>query len=156
MELKLPVPADGTQSHEETNDDIQTIELEGTSYNLNENGDALNTDGSVFKTKAELDANPGDQSNDDSNEIEVDGVTYKLNETGDAIDNNGTVVLTKERITELQNNQGNEEIGSIDDIVKLVNIVPVDDSQKPIIYENSVDGIASYIKDVTTLAEINA
>jgi len=160
MSLILPIPADGSQPNEETKDDVQVIELNGASYNLNENGDALNTDGTVFKTKAELEAKPSDDNkntpDDDVNEIEVDGVTYKLNETGDAVDNNGTVVLTKEKITELQNNQGNDEIGSIDDIVKLVNVVPVDESDKPIVYENSVDGIASYIKDVTTLAEQNA
>lgn len=156
MSLILPIPADGTNPIEGSQDTPNVLELDGVSYNLNENGDALNSDGSVFKTKAELDAKPNDQSNDDSNEIEVDGVTYKLNETGDAVDANGAVVLTKERITELQSNQGNDEIGSIDDIVKLVNVVPVDDKDAPIVYENTIDGIASYIKDVATIAEINA
>lgn len=154
-DLKLPVPGDGIKTNE-GNDDIKVVEIDGASYNLNENGDALNSDGTVFKTKAELESTPSPGGDDDSStEIEIDGVVYSLNETGDAVDKDGKIIYTKDKLTELENTQ-DDETTSINDIVKLVNIIPVDDNDKPIVYEDSVDGIASYIKDVTILAELNA
>lgn len=82
-------------------DDLITIEpkvsFEGTSYDTNDDGDLLNTDGTVFKTKAEL----TDTSTDEPTTIEIDGVEYTINEAGDAIDKDNKVIKTKEELTTL-------------------------------------------------------
>lgn len=148
--IKLPVGNEVVKDTDTPAEDVKTIEIEGASYNLDKDGNALNPDGSLFKSKEDLNKKPDDDNNDSSltdQDIEIDGVVYKLNEKGDAVTDDGTVFMEKSKIDELANSGAGGET-SLTEIVKLVNITPVDDKGTPIVYENTVDGVASYIKDV--------
>jgi len=63
-----------------TSDDTppEAVELDGVKYKLNETGDALNEDGTVFKTKAELDALEADNSDEPLVEAVVKLSGYEL------------------------------------------------------------------------------
>lgn len=147
---KIVLPAGGDVSLEnQDTPDVQTLEIEGTSYNLDSEGNALKEDGSIFKTKAELEAKstpPSEENDDEPSELEVDGVVYKINETGDAIKEDGSVFMTKQQIADAQNTT--DEPADLTEVIKLVNITPVDDNGQPINYESTAEGIAQYIKDV--------
>jgi len=89
-----------------------TIDFEGTSYNTNDAGDLLNEDGTVFKTKAELEDTSNSSSNDDKT-VEIDGETYTLDENGNAT-KDGTIFKTKDELVELTNDDDEDEQVEID------------------------------------------
>jgi len=87
-----------------SSDDNTTIEFEGTSYNSNEAGDLLNEDGSVFKTKADLDDSG---STDADTTIDIDGEQYSVDADGNAI-KDGVVFKTKDELESIAS--GDEEV----------------------------------------------
>jgi hypothetical protein len=86
-----------------------------------------------------------------SGDVEIDGVVYQLDEHGNAKDATGNVFMDKAALDALAEGGGADDVAGINDITKLVNIQPVDDTGAAIIYENTVDGIAQYINDVRTI-----
>ena len=100
----------------------------------------------------------GNNNNDNNNndapptEVEVDGVTYKFDDKGNAVNEKGEIVYTKDKIEELKN--GNDTEAGIDDIIKYTNIIITDDTNKPVTYENSVEGITTYVNDVYTKGKV--
>jgi len=81
-----------------------TFEYEGTTYNTNEAGDLLNEDGTVFKTKTELESTdpPADKT------IEIDGESYTLDDKGNAI-KDGVIVKTKEELESIASGSGEDD-----------------------------------------------
>lgn len=123
------------------NDDVKTIELEGSTYNLNYNGDAIDDKGTIIKSKDDI-AALGTQD-DKVVDVEVDGVVYKLNETGDALNVDGSVFKTKADLDALANPP--EKV--IDSIIRRVNVIITDEKGNPVEYEDSEEGIAKYTED---------
>lgn len=164
MELKLPKnPAEQTM-----------IEIEGVKYNTNEAGDAIDNDGKVVKTKAEIDALKTPQPTPEEIEkqkqaelkkqeiekqlvkdakVSIDDVEYTINDKGEAVDATGKVIKTKDELITLLSveEEESDEIDYVKEIQKTTNIVITDDKGNPITYENSVEGISQYQQDVLQL-----
>jgi hypothetical protein len=86
---------------------------------------------------------------DDSEKVDIDGVVYIIDKAGNAVDDKGTVKYTKDQLIELSDAENdNLPVIAIEDITKLTNIVPINDENKPIEYENTQEGIAQYVNDV--------
>lgn len=119
-----------------------SIEIDGESYVLNENGDALKEDGSIFMSKEDIDkfeAEPEYES------VEIDGNTYKLDDKGNALSEDGEIFMSKKDIDKLS--EIPEGIG-IKDIIKSVNVDISDRDGNPVEYEDTPEGVAKYINDV--------
>lgn len=125
------------------NNNLNVIEIDGTQFNLDAEGNALNTDGSVFKTKDELNKiDSGEVS-----EVEVDGVVYKLDTDGNAIDAEGKIVYKKEDLEEPA------DVQIVGVLKQNIGIVITDESGKEIEYEDSLEGITKYVKDALKIQE---
>lgn len=115
-------------------------------YTLNESGDALDKEGNVFKTKAELEAEFEEQSEGtEGKEVEIEGKTYKLDAEGNAIDDQGLVFKTKEELTPVATDI------NIASLKELIQVTPVTNDGKEIIYEDTPEGISNFIKDATQI-----
>jgi hypothetical protein len=130
--------------------DAEVISIDDTEYVLNEAGDALNEDGTVFKTKAEIEELNSGNDSDEATELEIDGVVYKLNENGDAIDEDGSVKYSKDDIDAMS-----EDTPAIklDDIIKDTAIEIYDEQGNKVEYQNDEEGIKQYVSDVYNKAK---
>ena len=129
------------------------VEIDGIEYKLDDNGNALSDDGTVFKTKDEIDALPGE----DDNKLDIDGVIYTIDKDGNAVDDKGNISYTKEDIDKMdtgsENELGDVDLKSIMDDTKLI----INDEQgNPIEYENTKEGLEKYVEDVYTKASSDA
>lgn len=85
--------------------------------------------------------------------LEVDGVKYTINNKGDVVDADGNVFKeaadVKEWIKsfEVTEEEPEKEL-SINNISKALDIEIIGDDGKPVVYENTPDGIKSYVADV--------
>lgn len=139
-------------------------------FNVNANGEAVDSEGKVIKTKAELDAlkNPAktpeqiaaeeeakkktaeiDAQLIEGAEVELDGVKHKLDKDGNVVVD-GKVVKTKAELKELllAAESGDEDVDYVSEIQKATNLTILDQAGKPIIYENTVVGLSKYTQDV--------
>ena len=124
------------------------ITIDDKEYILNENGDAVNEDGSVFKTKAELETKSTEKE-DDSEKVEIDEVEYTIDKDGNAVDENGQIKFTKEELDKMEEASEEDEGSlSLEEIKKKVNIVTVGDDGKELSYDNTENGLVAYINDV--------
>lgn len=137
-------PANPTPNPDEPIVDETVIEIDDVKYTLDKEGNAVNSEGKVFKTKAEL----SELENTINDSIIIDDITYKIDKAGHAIDDKGNIFKTKEEIDSLLNpsSSSNGEL-KIDDIISRTNFKPVDEQGNPIVYENSYEGIAQYTID---------
>jgi hypothetical protein len=122
-------------------------------YITNDNGDALNDDGTVFKTKDELIAST-DDSDDDTDttskiEIDEDGViiSYTIDDNGNAVDTDGSIKYTKQQLDELEEDQSSDSTIDIEKVIEATKIVNYDKDGNPIKYENTEEGYQQYTLD---------
>ena len=144
VKIKLPVTGgepnegitpkdDGTPSIDKG--DKPTIDIEGKKYDLDDGGNAIDTEGKIVKTKEEIEKPPSDKDDnkddnkddtasddtgdkkpdekeDDAEIVMIDEKEYKLNEKGDAINDDGSVFMSKEDMDKLErsgeDNEGEE------------------------------------------------
>ncbi len=137
----------------------------------NLNGDSETTDLGELKTGEETkentkskaeDANKKDDGNEEKKEeiksafeegtiIDADGVKYTIDKDGNAVDAKGEVF---KKATEVQKWIDSFEPGTDDNELSIqaiqdsINITVVDDNDKPIEFENTNEGIVSYINAV--------
>lgn len=88
--------------------------------------------------------------------VEIDAVNYTVNEDGALVDEKGEVFKTKEELEALLKENGTEEVSdvtsiNVEDIQKLVGINVEDDKGKAIKFDNTPEGVASYINSVLEL-----
>lgn len=189
INVKLPVEDDSnefrgqskdtnfeTGDSKDTNLDISDkdndskITIEEKEYKLDSQGNALNEDGSVFKTKVELnseknkdDKKDKDSKNDkdskeDEDDVElilVDNKEYKLDKYGNALKDDGSIFMSKEELDKLEKvdvkseDESNEgSTLNVEDIEKYSGIELFDKEGNKIIYENTVEGIAKREADI--------
>ena len=122
--------------------ETSTIEFEGTSYSTNEAGDLLNEDGSVFKTKADIETPTPDP---ELETIEIDGENYTLDENGNAI-KDGKIFKTKEDIDSLSN--PNDEQVEIDGVTYTIKDgAAIDDKGNVFKTKEELDNLANVDDD---------
>jgi len=90
------------------------VTIEDIDYNLNDGGDAIDKEGNIFKTKAEL-AEPikpivKDIDKDEFGEVTIADEKFKLDKDGNVLDSEGKVKHTKDEYTELSKKPVEEEI----------------------------------------------
>lgn len=85
-------------------------------------------------------------------QIEIDGVTYTIDKDGNAIDAQNKVVKTKTELKQLYdaNSPSNVTPNYIEEVQKVTNLVVVK-GDKPVEYENTVEGFTGYVQDVHQL-----
>ena len=152
-----------------------TVELViGTDkYNVNPAGDAIDGDGKVVKTKAELEIlkTPAPVLTEEQKleatkllektaaieaqlipdaEIEIDDVKYKLNKDGAAVDATGKVIKTKAEIKTLllAAPEVVADLDYVNEIQKVTNLSIIGENGQPNTYENTLPGITTYVQDV--------
>ena len=91
--------------------------------------------------------------------IEVDGKTYTVDANGNVLDENGQMFKEAKDvdawIKSFEQFEGNDDPTSISisDVQKLMDIEVVDDNDKPIEFENTPEGIKSYIDAVLEIKQ---
>ena len=85
-------------------------------------------------------------------QIEIDGVTYTIDKDGNAIDAQNKVIKTKTELKQLYdaNSPSNVTPNYIEEVQKVTNLVVIK-GDKPIEYENTVEGFTGYVQDVHQL-----
>lgn len=78
--------------------------------------------------------------------IEIDGVSYNLDENGNAIKEDGTIFMEKDKLEDLSKEDNTDE-NPVEDIKKLINFNPTDESGNPIQYENTYEGFTNFFTD---------
>ncbi len=78
--------------------------------------------------------------------IEIDGVSYNLDENGNAIKEDGTIFMEKDKLEDLSKENDTDE-NPVEDIKKLINFNPTDESGNPIQYENTYEGFTNFFTD---------
>lgn len=148
---------------------LTVLTIGNVNYNVNESGDAVDSEGKVIKTKAELEALKApaktpeeiaaeaalaarrteiDAQLIEGAEIELDGVKYVLNKDGN-IEKDGKVFKTKADLqTLLLADTTPEDVDYIDEVQKATNLIIVGQNNEPIKYENTVPGFTNYVQDV--------
>jgi len=109
-----------------------------------------NDQSAVLNNNQQDEQNQGVVDNSNLNQIDIDGVVYNLDDKGNAIDDNNVIKFTADQLKELEDNS-NEPL-PLEEVFKLTNISPVDESGNPIEYENTPQGIAKYVDDVYNIA----
>jgi hypothetical protein len=126
-----------------------TVEFEGANYNLDDQGNLVKSDGSVFLSKSEyetkLNPEPGNGANDATDELKIDGVVYKLDANGNALDKDGNVFKTKDELESLYEEPVDD--ATIETIQKLTGLELTDADGNPITYDYTPEGIAQYVTD---------
>lgn len=142
-------------------------------YNVNPAGDAIDGEGKVVKTKAELEIlkTPAPVLTDEQKltatklaektaaieaqlipdaEIEIDEVKYKLNKDGAAVDTTGKVIKSKAEIKALllAIPEAVTDLDYVSEIQKVTNLTITGENGQPNTYENTLPGITTYVQDV--------
>lgn len=89
--------------------------------------------------------------------FELDDKTYTVDENGNVIDDKGAIFKEAKDVAEwvksFNVDDTNENSLTIDNIIKAVGTEIVDDDEKPIQFENTADGIKSYIDAVVEVSK---
>lgn len=149
---------DKDESTQESKDDLKPdiVSINDREYILDEEGNALKPDGTVFKTKEELESGEEDVSDEGSDAetlVEIEGTQYKLNDKGDAIDDKGKVKFTKEELDSMEEEDINDTGIDVSTIIDTTAIKPVDDEGNNIEYSNDEAGVTQYVNDVYEVAK---
>ena len=106
-------------------------------------------------TTGETNGNAAEETNEyeAGTVIEIDGSNYTIDEQGNLVDDKGTIFKAKEEVSEYLKSfevQNPEEEPSINvaDIQQLVGVSVTDESGKVVEFENTPQGVASYINSV--------
>lgn len=127
---------------------------------VGENIDGTNgTDNNEPPTNPNTTGETNDNGAEETNEyevgtvIEIDGSNYTIDEQGNLIDDKGTIFKAKEEVSdylksfEVQNPEEEPSI-NVSDIQQLVGVSVTDESGKAVEFENTPQGVASYINSV--------
>ena len=149
---------------------VVELELEGIKHKVAEDGSIKDDKGTILKTKDEVaillkavedkkkleeeEAKKKTQTTDpftEGTEVDIDGVVLKIDKTGNAVDKDNKVVKTKDELKKIyEQSQSSNEVDYIAELQKTTNLVVTKDG-KPIEYENTIEGLTGYTKDVHLL-----
>jgi hypothetical protein len=173
-DLKLVVPVGGGTPPPTPPPSLIELVIGEEKFNINANGDALDSTGKVIKTKTEIEtlkaANiklPTEEEKIATTklaektatitaqfvegvEVEIDDKKYKLNKEGNAVDETGKVIKSKADLIALTlaQEEVEPELNYISEIQKATNITLLSDNGQPIAYENTLQGLAQREQDV--------
>lgn len=106
-------------------------------------------------SKESADDKSADTKHEEGTIFETDNGTYTVDKDGNVIDNKGSIFKTADEVDEWiksfdaaeESETADKEL-SIDNIKKVVGIELTDDNDKPIEFENSIEGVQQYINSI--------
>lgn len=140
-----------TPPQKEVETDFGEYEFEGSKYKLDKDGNALDNEGKVFKSKQDIDASQIDTSQPIVDKVDIDGVIYTIDKDGNAVDDNNTIKYTKDQIDKMSE-EGSSVGLDVSNIIKATAIPIYDNEGNEVTYENSEQGLTNYITDVSQTA----
>lgn len=168
MEKNFKLPVGGNNNP--TPPVLTELVIGDVKYNINDKGEAVDTEGKVIKTKEEIEKlktpvlteEEKKKTNEllerkttietsliEGAEVELDNEKFTVDKDGN-ISKDGKVFKTKAELIDLLLNQQptDEEVNYIVELQKATNFIPVGANNQPVIYENTVAGLNQYIKDL--------
>lgn len=136
--------AGGTKGIEGTSVSDQTLEIEGTTYKLDTDGNALDDTGKVFKTKDEIDA-----IGSSVEQIQIGDDVFTLDADGNAVNDKQEVSYTAAEIAEME--EVSDETPPAIDLTKIQDVTKIqlsDANGKAKEYTNDETGLLEYVNDV--------
>lgn len=134
----------GEQNQEVTNLDNGQVENPNGGENINEPP--------VGKEKDENNENDNPTKLEEGTTLEIGDAKYTVDKDGNVVDSNGNIFKEASQVSEWMKEFENVEETtsdiSIDSIKAAIGIEITDDNDKPIVFDNTVEGIKSYVDSV--------
>ena len=139
----------GSDNKVEQNQDITNLD-NGQVENPN-GGENIN-EPPAGKEKDENNENENPTKLEEGTTLEIGDAKYTVDKDGNVIDSNGNIFKEASQVSEwmkeFENVEENTSDISIDSIKAAIGIEITDDNDKPIVFDNTVEGIKSYIDSV--------
>lgn len=134
----------GEQNQDVTNLDNGQIENPNGGENINEPP--------AGKEKDENNGNDNPTKLEEGTTLEIGDAKYTVDKDGNVVDSNGNIFKEASQVSEwmkeFENVEENTSDISIDSIKAAIGIEITDDNDKPIVFDNTVEGIKSYVDSV--------
>lgn len=134
----------GEQNQDVTNLDNGQVENPNGGENINEPP--------AGKEKDENNENDNPTKLEEGTTLEIGDAKYTVDKDGNVIDSNGNIFKEASQVSEwmkeFENVEENTSDISIDSIKAAIGIEITDDNDKPIVFDNTVEGIKSYVDSV--------
>lgn len=134
----------GEQNQDITNLDNGQVENPNGGENINEPP--------AGKEKDENNGNDNPTKLEEGTTLEIGDTKYTVDKDGNVIDSNGNIFKEASQVSEwmkeFENVEENTSDISIDSIKAAIGIEITDDNDKPIVFDNTVEGIKSYVDSV--------
>ena len=134
----------GEQNQDVTNLDNGQVENPNGGENINEPP--------AGKEKDENNENDNPTKLEEGTTLEIGDAKYTVDKDGNVVDSNGNIFKEASQVSEwmkeFENVEENTSDISIDSIKAAIGIEITDDNDKPIVFDNTVEGIKSYIDSV--------
>lgn len=134
----------GEQNQDVTNLDNGQVENPNGGENINEPP--------AGKEKDENNENDNSTKLEEGTTLEIGDAKYTVDKDGNVVDSNGNIFKEASQVSEwmkeFENVEENTSDISIDSIKAAIGIEITDDNDKPIVFDNTVEGIKSYVDSV--------
>lgn len=134
----------GEQNQDITNLDNGQVENPNGGENINEPP--------AGKEKDENNGNDNPTKLEEGTTLEIGDTKYTVDKDGNVVDSNGNIFKEASQVSEwmkeFENVEENTSDISIDSIKAAIGIEITDDNDKPIVFDNTVEGIKSYVDSV--------
>lgn len=134
----------GEQNQDITNLDNGQVENPNGGENINEPP--------AGKEKDENNENDNSTKLEEGTTLEIGDAKYTVDKDGNVVDSNGNIFKEASQVSEwmkeFENVEENTSDISIDSIKAAIGIEITDDNDKPIVFDNTVEGIKSYVDSV--------
>lgn len=139
----------GSDNKSEQNQDITNLD-NGQVENSN-GGENIN-EPPAGKEKNENNGNDNPTKLEEGTTLEIGDAKYTVDKDGNVVDSNGNIFKEASQVSEwmkeFENVEENTSDISIDSIKAAIGIEITDDNDKPIVFDNTVEGIKSYVDSV--------
>lgn len=134
----------GEQNQDVTNLDNGQVENPNGGENINEPP--------AGKEKNENNGNDNPTKLEEGTTLEIGETKYTVDKDGNVVDSNGNIFKEASQVSEwmkeFENVEENTSDISIDSIKAAIGIEITDDNDKPIVFDNTIEGIKSYVDSV--------
>lgn len=139
----------GSDNKSEQNQDVTNLD-NGQVENPN-GGENIN-EPPAGKEKNENNENDNSTKLEEGTTLEIGDAKYTVDKDGNVVDSNGNIFKEASQVSEwmkeFENVEENTSDISIDSIKAAIGIEITDDNDKPIVFDNTVEGIKSYVDSV--------